>query len=106
MRELGAGDRGLSGPGTGFEGVVREAVDAGAEGFIVGAPADAEVSGAGPAFMVRGIRLGGGGYGCGGAEGEEGRIGGDVGDEVVKDGGGVGEDAGGGKGLERVEGRG
>lgn len=52
VRELGGGDRGSSGPGAGFQGVVREAVDAGAEGFVVAAPADAEVGGAGPAFLV------------------------------------------------------
>lgn len=62
---------------------MREAVDGAAEQFVVGAVADAEVGGAGPLLAVGGVRGREGGYAARGAVGDEGRVGGDVGDEVV-----------------------
>ncbi len=49
-------DRGRRVPGYGFEDGVREAVDGAAEEFVVGTVADAEVGGAGPLFVVGGVR--------------------------------------------------
>ena len=50
-----------------------------------------------------GVRGGEGGYGARGAVGDEFGVGGDVGNEVVQGRGMVGEDAGGGEGLEGCE---
>lgn len=101
MRQLAPRDRGLGVPGDGFEDGVGEAVDGAAEEFVVGTVADAQVGGPGPFSLVflaaaaaaavlfvagtggGGIGGGEGGYGAGGAVGDEGRVGGDVGDDVV-----------------------
>ena len=104
VRKSIARDRGLGVTRDGFEDVVGVAVDGAAEEFVVGAPADAEFGGAGPGFVVGGVWGGGGGDGGGGAVGEEGGVGGDVGDEVVDGGGAVGEDGGGAEGLDGGEG--
>lgn len=90
--------------GHGFENAVGEAVDRAAEQFVVGTVADAEVGGAGPFFAVGRVRGGVGGDGAGGAVGDEGWVGGYVGDQVVEGRGVVGEDAGGGEGLKGCEG--
>lgn len=103
MRHVGFGNGGDGGSGAGFEGVVREAVDSGFEGFVEVAPADVEDGGAGPAFLVFGVGCGEGGYFGGGAVGEEGRVGGDVCYEFVEGGRRVGEDTGGCEVLERPE---
>ena len=50
------------------------------------------------------VRGGVGGYGARGAVGNEFGVGGDVGDEVIQGRGVVGEDAGGGEGLQGREG--
>jgi len=54
---VGNGVRGVAGDG--FKDLVGGAVDGGAEEFIVGAPTYAEFGGAGPRFVVGGVRGGG-----------------------------------------------
>lgn len=54
---MGDGVRGVAGDG--FKDLVGGAVDGGAEEFIVGAPTYAEFGGAGPRFVVGGVRGGG-----------------------------------------------
>ncbi len=63
---------------------MREAVDSGFEGFVEGAPAYVEGGGVRPFLGVRGVGGGEGGYLGGFAVGEEGWVGGDVGDDVVE----------------------
>ena len=106
MRQVGLGDCRGGGTGAGFEGVVGEAVDAGFERFVVRAPAYVEGGGVGPFLGMRWVWVGVGGDAGGFAVGEEGRVGGDVGDDVVEVALAVGEDAGGGEGLEGGEGGG
>lgn len=106
VREVGFGDCRGGGTGAGFEGVVGEAVDSGFERLVVGTPAYVEGGGVGPFFGVRGVWGGVGGDAGGFAVGEEGRVGGDVGDDFVEVALAVGEDAGGGEGLEGCEGGG
>lgn len=82
---------------------MRQAVDGAAEQFVVRTVADAEVGGAGPLLPVGGVRGGEGGDGARGAVGDEVGVGGDVGDELVQGRGVVGQDAGGGEGLQGRE---
>lgn len=104
VRQLALRDRGLRVSGHRFQNGVREAVDGAAEQFVVGTVADAEVGGAGPGLLVGAVRGGEGGDGARGAVGDEVGVGGDVGDDVVQGLGVVGEDAGGGEGLQGREG--
>lgn len=83
---------------------MREAVDGTSEQFVVRTVPDTQVCGAGPILLVGGVRGGEGGYGARGAVGDEFGVGGYVGDEVEQGRGVVGEDAGGGEGLQRGEG--
>lgn len=95
VRQFAPRDRGFRVPGHGFEDGVGQAVDGAAEQFVVGPVADAEVCGPGPSMLllaaVVGCAGGGGGgvggreggYGAGGAVGDEGWVGDDVSDDVV-----------------------
>lgn len=84
MRQLRLRDRGFGGAGAGFEGVVGEAVYLRLEGFAEAAPADLEFGGAGPLLFVLGVRGGGRRDAGGGAVGDEGRVGRDVGYYIVE----------------------
>lgn len=100
MWEVGFGDCGGGGAGAGLEGVVGKAVDSRFKGFVIGTPAYMEGGGMGPLLLVGCVWGGCRGYAGGFAVGEEGRVRGDVGYEVVECGAGIGEYAGGGEGLE------
>ena len=75
---------------------MRHAVDGAPEQLVVGPVPDAQVRGPGPSSPVLGVRCRERGDGARGAVGDEGGVGGDVGDQVVEGRGAVGEDPAGG----------
>lgn len=100
MLKLRLWDCGPRVPTDGFDNAIRCAKDVAEEGLGVGVEADGERCGARVLFLCGRMRRGPGCYRAGGTVGEEGGVGGYVGDESVEGRGWVGEDRGGMESLD------